>query len=95
MKMKIMKMKKSVFVCLYLIAAGQLFLAKSAQALTFDFSWRSDAPGLRVLRGPRGPHVATGTLDINVTPQNALRGNYFTNKHISNVCGSFPVKVAA
>ncbi len=62
-----------------LVAAGQLLLTQSAQAVTFNFSWQSDAPGLTLFEG--GPaHIATGTLDINVGP-----GEPFTVGNVSNV----------
>ncbi len=75
-------MKKSVLGSLYLIATGQLFLAKPAQALTFNFNWRSDAPGLSILRGSPGPHVAQGTFDIDINPS---PGGNFTLSDVSTV----------
>ncbi|MBC6418067.1 MAG: hypothetical protein GDA44_04400 [Prochloron sp. SP5CPC1] len=63
-----------------LIAAGQLLPTKPATAITFNFSWTSEAPGLSLAEGSTGVHRAMGTLDINVMP-----GNSFTTSDVSNV----------
>ncbi len=50
-----------------------------AWAITYRFSWRSDAPGLSVT-GRTGPHIATGTLEI--VPE---ADNTFTWRNVSNI----------
>ncbi len=61
-----------------LVAASQLLLAKPATAITYRFSWRSDADGLT--SRSELVHEATGTVDINV-----VSGQSFTAANISNV----------
>jgi len=63
-----------------LVAAGQLLLTQSAQAMTFNFSWRSDAPGLSIFGGGVN-HMATGTLDINVRQKR--KPNYHPSRMIA------------
>ncbi len=62
-----------------LVAASQLLLTQPATAVTFSFSWESDAPGLTFNFG-EGTHTATGTVDINVE-----RGESFTTSNVSNI----------
>ncbi|MBC6419920.1 MAG: hypothetical protein GDA44_14740 [Prochloron sp. SP5CPC1] len=63
-----------------LVAAGQLLLIKPATAITFNFSWRSDAFGLRRERVSNSIFEITGTVDINVKP-----GKKFSRHDVSNL----------
>ncbi len=76
---RIFVMKRTIIATLSLVATSQLLLTKPAGAITFNFNWTSEAPGLSVVGG--GPaHIAMGTVDINVLP-----GQDFTASDVSNI----------
>ncbi len=78
-------MKKTILAVLPLAAASQLFLAKPAHALTFNFSWTSDNSAFTVRhRGeliPNPPlYTASGRVSIDRNP-----GQNFNRNHISSI----------
>ncbi len=71
-------MKKTLLAAL--IAGSQLLLIKPATAITFNFSWTSEAEGLSIVGGSSVIHRATGTIDIDV-----MRGQDFTASDVTSL----------
>ncbi len=71
-------MKKTLLAAL--IAGSQLLLIKPATAITFNFSWTSEAEGLSIVGGSSVVHRATGTIDIDV-----MRGQDFTASDVTSL----------